>query len=259
VSTGDVDSAGHLAVFVPGFRTSVDVQLPDYDARNGAAADLATRLSAQHGNGRPAVAITWFGYQTPQLDEVGDPRRSVLSEAPAAAGAGALAGFLTGLHESARARIGPSAPAPVLAQGLPRIVVWGHSYGSTVTGLALRDHRPPVDAAVVFGSPGLGVRDPGQLHLPAGGLYVVEAPGDPVADAARYGADPGSLPGVTHVATNRIRLPDGSLGTPSLGHEAYLTPGSTSAWSLAAVAAGTPELVRTTGVCHPIDLLRRCG
>lgn len=261
VSTGDVDTAGHLAVFVPGFRTGVASHLAGYDARNAAAADLATRMSRSHGDGRPVVAITWHGYPAPQTGEVLDPDRSVLSDDPAREGAARLAGFVTGLTAAAAAVPGAGAGAGAGAGGrsTPRVVLWGHSYGSVVAGIALRDHRPPVDALAVFGSPGLGVADPRALHLPAGRLYVAEAPGDPVADAAAFGADPGTLPGVVHLATNRSRLPDGTTTAPSLGHQSYLAPGSTSAWNLAAVAAGTPQLVRTTGVCHAIDILRRCG
>ena len=243
VSTGDVDTAGHLAVFVPGFRTSVASHLAGYDARNAAAADLATRLAREHGDGTPVVAITWHGYPAPQTGEVFDPDRSVLSDDPARDGAARLAPFVTGLQVA----------------GARSIVLWGHSYGSLVCGIALRDHRAPATALAAFGSPGLGVTRVADLGLPAGRLYVAEAAGDPVADAAAFGADPATLTGVVHLATNRSYLPDGSTGAPSLGHESYLAPGSTSAWNLAAVAAGTTQLVRSTGVCHSIDILRPCG
>ena len=100
-----------------------------------------------------------------------------------------------------------------------------------------------MDDLVAFGSPGLGVTDTGALRLAPGHLHVLETGDDVVADSARFGRDPDHLPGADLLSTSRATLPDGTTGRASGGHSQYLEPGSTSAWNIAAVAAGTPQLL----------------
>lgn len=244
VSSGPLDWAGHLAIFVPGFTTTVATHLAQYDARVTAVADLATRLSRQHGDGRPVVAITWHGYDAPQLSEVLRPGRSVATFGAAQDGAQELSDFVRML----------------LAQGGGRsLALWAHSYGSVVAGLALRDHRLPVDAAAMLGSPGLGVGALRQLNLQPGQLYIAEADADPVADLAWFGRDPGTLGYIRRLVTRARQLPDGELGSAVFGHEDYLSEGSTSAWNLAAIAAGVQQLALTERVCEPVRFGRPFG
>lgn len=240
ITSGDLDAAGHAAVFVPGFQAEVAGDLATYSRSVEQAADLADRLSQAHGDARPVVGITWLGYAAPTVLAVLVPGRSVAGWGPANAGAPALDRLLAGLDAAGRlAR--PDEP--------PRLVLWGHSYGSLVTGLALRDATVPVDAAVVFGSPGLGVEQVSQLHLPPGQLYVEEALDDVVAATSRFAADPGQWREATQLSVAQRVLPDGSVGALSSGHEEYLAPGSTSQWNLAAVAAGTIDLVLRLPPC----------
>ncbi len=240
VSSGDLDGAGHIAVFVPGFQADVAGDLGTYSASVQAAADLADRLARDQGDGRPVVGLTWLGYAAPAVAGVLLPGKSVAGWTPAVAGASRLAGTLDGLAVAGRAAY-PHDP--------PRVVVWGHSYGSVVTGLALRAVSTPVAGVVVFGSPGLSVDDAAALRVPSGGLFVEEALDDAVAALGRFGADPGRLPGARQLSVAAHVLPDGSPGTVARGHEEYLVPGSTSQWNLAAVAAGLPELTRALPSC----------
>ena len=48
---------------------------------------------------------------------------------------------------------------------VPHLTVIGHSYGSTTTGTALRDHVTGVDDAVLVGSPGANVEHASRLPL----------------------------------------------------------------------------------------------
>ncbi len=242
VTSGDLDGAGHVAVFVPGFQADVAGDLASYSRGVEAAADLADRLSRAHGDGRPVVGVTWLGYAAPTVLEVVVPGRSVAGWGPATAGSPALGSLLAGLDAAGRAAH-PQQP--------PRLVLWGHSYGSLVTGLALRDATVPVAAAVVFGSPGMGVDTVAQLRLPPGQLYVEEALDDVVAATSRFAADPGLWREATQLSVAQQDLPDGSVGRVAHGHEEYLTAGSTSQWNLAAVAAGTTDLVRRRAPCPP--------
>ncbi len=231
VSVGDVDRAGHVAVFVGGLTTTVNGDVRRYDTTMGQMTDLARRQSRTHGDGRDVAAVTWMGYEAPQWNDIIEPGRSVLLQRAAEAGAPPLASFANGLDASR----GPAQQ--------PQLTVWAHSYGSPTAGLALAGANTGVDDLVAFGSPGLGVNDLRQLHLPTGHVRVLETGDDVVADSARFGRDPDHLPGVDVLSTTRMALPDGTTGLASGGHSQYLAPGSTSAWNIAAVAAGTPQLL----------------
>ncbi|GAA4868560.1 alpha/beta hydrolase [Actinomycetospora straminea] len=215
VAQGDVDTAAHVGVFTPGFTTGVDElprRLEELDA-----------LAASAGPGTATVA--WYGYDAPQVDEVADPDRSVLGRGPAEEGGRRLASFLDGLDA---ARTGPDA----------HVTAVGHSYGSVVTAAALAPGGAGgVDDVVYLGSPGVGPA-PGR---PPGHAWVVEAPGDPVADTGWFGPDPNRAPGVTGLSAREVALPDGRVLAGSHGHVGYLTPGSTSATNVGAVVGGRPQ------------------
>ncbi|HWN27974.1 MAG TPA: alpha/beta hydrolase, partial [Actinomycetospora sp.] len=230
VAQGDVDAAAHVGVYTPGFTTGVD-ELP---ARLGELESLAAAAA-------PGTAtVAWYGYDAPQVDEVLDPDRSVLGRAAAEHGGQRLASFLDGL-DAAR---GEDA----------HVTAIGHSYGSVVTAAALAPGGAEgVDDAVYLGSPGVG-ESPGR---PPGHAWVVEAPGDPVADTGWFGPDPNRVPGVTGLSAREVVLPDGRVLAGSHGHGGYLEPGSTSAANVAAVVGGRPDdavLDRGLGVG---DRLRR--
>lgn len=228
VTVGDIDSAGHVAVFAGGFTTAVDRDLARYDQVLGRLSDLATAQSQEHGDRREVAAVVWMGYEAPQIEDLLESRTSVASWEPARVGGAALADFANGL-DAAR-----SEPA--------HLTLWGHSYGSTTAGVALRDHNTGVDDFAAFGSPGVGVDSVPQLHLPAGGFHVLEASDDVAADVARFGADPDLMRGADVLSAGQRPLPDGTAGAASHGHSQYLDLGTTSAWNLAAVAAGTAGL-----------------
>jgi hypothetical protein len=257
VTTGNLDTAGHVAVFVPGFTTTVNGSLDLYDSQMSRIAEQATRLAAAGGDGRPVVGVSWLGYQAPQMDELAVPGGSVLTSAAAAAGAPRLADAVSGLDAAARQRAQRPGPhgIPVPPEASPSILVVGHSYGTLVAGLALRDHVLPVDAVAVLGSPGMGVSSLAKLHLGPGVLYAGDSGGDLVARSGRFGSPPTSFDGVQVMSTKAATLPDGSTGTASSGHSHYLDPGTTSAWNLAAVAAGRTDLVLTQPWCDTIVVL----
>ena len=242
VASGDLDQAARLAVFVPGFTSTLATHLVQYDRDSAGAADLATQLVAQSGGSGEVVAIAWLGYAAPLVDEVLSPSRTVVRQEVALDGARKLADFLVGVDAagSFSARSGQAPP----------IVVWAHSYGSLLAGLMFRNFRVPVERFVAFGSPGLGVKEVGQLQLPPGRVSAVVAPGDYVAKTGRFGKDPLVMPGVTILEAHAAPLPDGSPGGVIGGHSRYFEPGSTSAWNLAAIAAGRPELAVVEDACH---------
>jgi hypothetical protein len=225
IAIGDVDTADNVAVFVPGLTSTVQGSLDAYD---GAVARLLLRAqrTVRLAGGTDTVAvITWLGYDAPQLGEIALGARSVALPHLAEEGGDRLADFLAGIDAS---RLDD-----------PHLVVLGHSYGSTTTGYALRHAGTGVDDAILFGSPGAGTSDVGDLHVPPGHVYALAADLDPVADLGSFGRPPDTMPGVTVLSTE-ADPPLHLVG--STGHTHYLDEGSTSQFNLAAVTVGTPTL-----------------
>jgi alpha/beta hydrolase family protein len=206
VAVGDVDHAGHVGVFVPGFTARPE----DLPGRVGELDALAARA------GPDTAVVAWYDYAAPQWSGIADPARTVLGTRPATDAAGRLASFLAGV-DAAR----PGDPVHLTAIG--------HSYGTLTVAEALPAARG-VDDVVLLGSPGV---TPAPVR--PGHVWVGEARGDPIADTGWFGPDPSSSPGVRVLATG---AQPGTAGVR--GHEAYLRPGSTSAAGVAAVVAGRP-------------------
>ena len=222
VAVGDVDRAAHVAVVVPGFTTTVERDLGGADRVSTDLADQARRAATLVGDHRDVAVVSWLGYDIPQTADTLRSGHSVVLRASAEAGAAGLATFLRGLPSDRH------------------VTVVGHSYGSTTAGLAVARGDTGVDDLVVLGSPGLGADSSTGLGLPPRHVHVLEADDDPVADLGWFGRDPGGLPGVDRLSTDDVELPDGRTGRRSVGHSAYLVPGTTSQWNVAAVVAGAP-------------------
>ncbi|OZF35038.1 alpha/beta hydrolase [Rhodococcus sp. 14-2483-1-2] len=233
VAVGDVDTATHVAVFVPGLDSTVHGNLLRYDGDMENVKDTVQQLVSES-----AAAVTWLDYQAPQLGwSLLDPDRSVASGAAARAGADRLVPFLDGL-DAARASD-------------PHLSVLAHSYGSLTAATALRDDTG-VDDFVALGSPGFGTHSVADLRLPVGHVFAAEAEGDIVADLGAFGRDPGALDGVTVLSTERS---DG--GHDSIGHSDYLTEGSTSGRNTALVVADRSGEAVVRARPGLLDLLQR--
>ena len=218
---GDVDTADHVAVLTPGFGNTVGGDLPGVVETAGALRDRsAAVLDGSGRSGESVAAVAWLGYDVP-----GGPLDVSTADAARRGGAD-LARFYDGI-DAAR-------PTD------PHLTALGHSYGSLTTGYALQQAHG-VDDAVLFGSPGIGTDDLGDLHVPAGHTGVVEAPWDPVADLGWFGDDPNRLDGVTGLSARAATLPDGTAAAGSVLHSQYLTPGTTSQYNIAATVAGLPD------------------
>ncbi|MEU4700897.1 alpha/beta hydrolase [Nonomuraea dietziae] len=189
VSWGDPDTADTTVTSVSGLTSGLDAAPGDLQ-RSRALWQQATATSGS----RSIAAITWLGYDAPQIDPgVFDPAKSVAFGHAAAKGATALASFADGL----RAAHEPSSTA--------RAVIVGHSYGSLTTGKAatLRPGRL-ADDLIFVGSPGVGVDHATELGVAPGHVWVGEAGNDPVAALGRFGADPGNASfGAQHFPVGR--------------------------------------------------------
>ncbi|MER7009454.1 alpha/beta fold hydrolase [Dactylosporangium sp. NPDC000555] len=214
---GDPSAARTVVVLVPGVNSTAanfDRGLGGVQRRAPAwqAHRLADEIAARGGPGaadRVAV-VAWLGYRTPEGVGLDAAREDL-----AAAGAAALREFVARLPGE-------------------RIVVVGHSYGSTVAGLAAPGLDRRVSDIVALGSPGMGVDSAGELrtaaHVWAGSAaddWIRRIPGVRVLGAG-HGAHPydpsfGAEP-----------LPVGGV----VGHDGYFVPGTESLRALADIALG---------------------
>ena len=228
VAVGNVDTADHLAVFVPGAGSTVQGNLQGYDAQVAALRDAARLHLTDHTDGDPSVAaVTWLDYQAPQWGwGLAFTERSPVSDLAARIAAPRLVDFLDG--------VAASRPDD------PHITTVGHSYGAVVSGLALRE-TGAADAAVFVGAPGIGTGDVTDLRIPPGSAYLVEAECDIVADVGTFGGDPSFLDGLTHLPAGPGNTAAGTPLAGITGHSSYLIPGTSSSHHIAGVVAGTAE------------------
>ncbi|WP_108742670.1 alpha/beta hydrolase [Clavibacter michiganensis] len=220
VVLGDLDTAAYVSIVVPGMFYSVTDRLVDWT-------DVAARLQQQQttllgaGAGAGGVAtIAWIGYRTPDLLGIG-------SLDLAHEGAQYLEGAIQGIQGLRR-------------DDPPYLTVIAHSYGSTAALLALSSGRASVDALAMVGSPGGAVRDAGELDVPAGRVFVGEAPGGPVIGSSYFGSDPGSASfGAEHFGVGGTGAASGVSADGSLagvvGHNSYFDRGTESFRNLALI------------------------
>ena len=223
---GDLDTAAYVSIDVPGMYYSVADRLVDWT-------DVAARLQQQQaallgrvpGEGGPggAAAIAWIGYRTPDLTGIG-------TLALAEEGAQYLEGAIQGIQG-------------IRSDDPPYVSVIAHSYGSTASMLALSSGRAAVDALAMVGSPGGAVRQAAQLDVPAGRVFVGEAPWDPVVGSSYFGSDPGSASfgaehfGVAGTGSSAGVSADGALAGV-VGHNSYFDRGTESFRNLALIGLG---------------------
>ena len=156
---GDLTSARHVAVVVPGMNN---------DLNNFTGGD-AERVHHQASLFDPdqVATIQWLGYDTPE-------GASALSAEDAEPGAEALPQFVAGIRAQRQERL--------------HWTVIGHSYGSLVTGMAESGQGLEVDETVLVGSPGVGVEHASDLG--DGNVWVGLAQWDLVGYSGWHGPNP---------------------------------------------------------------------
>lgn len=190
VAVGNVDTAQHVATVVPGMTTSVRDSLEGY---TDDAALMRNIASVESGVPLDQIAtVAWLGYDAPQAPP---SEFSVISTNKAQAGAANLAGFLEGVSASRNQGVSPD----------PNMSLFGHSYGSTTSGMAVRDMQVGVvDSLTMFGSPGSGVHDIREYNIAPEAVYVsavdshdsVQGMGPDIT----FGKNPEELAGITHLS-----------------------------------------------------------
>ncbi|GHI37837.1 alpha/beta hydrolase [Streptomyces violascens] len=205
---GELDDAAHVSVIVPGS----DIDAATFDRTNdpyGTPAGMAASLrDATHD---ATAVVAWAGYTTPV--GVGlDAAAGKLAEA----GAERLSRLTEGLD----------------AVGAPDPVLFCHSYGSVVCGLAAGD----TDASdiVALGSPGMRADTVDDLGTDAR-VWAAKNPTDWIDDVPHVefaGLGHGTDPTDPSFGARRVPAADAK------GHTGYFAPGTESLNAFAAIATG---------------------
>ncbi|MET0989763.1 MAG: alpha/beta hydrolase, partial [Glaciihabitans sp.] len=229
VSVGDLDAASHVAYQVSGMFSSTS-------GMTGAVSDAQRLYSEQAtvagrlGRTDPMATVAWIGYDSP--DAV-----SVVFDDKAEAGAEQLSMALTGSN------------AVGAVQGRDNyLAVDAHSYGTTVSMIALREDLG-VDAFAMYGSAGgVDIKDVRELDVPTGEVYATETRNDPWAPVGRFLSDR-SDPLSDRFGASEFRS-DGGVPDPYggefieiSGHSEYLHARSESLRNLALINLGRGDLV----------------
>lgn len=213
---GDLAAADRIAVLVPGAGDRAanfwrGVGGKPFRSPSVQAAGLYREAASYD----PGVAvIAWLGYETPKGIDPAEAREDL-----ARAGAVALDRFVAGL---------------VAVRPHATIALLGHSYGSTVIGLAAPRLPSQVTDIAVFGSPGMGVDDVTRL-----GTTARVWAGQSGRDWIRW------VPGVRLFGLGHGTKPaDPDFGAREFAtagvtdHDHYLAPGTDSLAALSRIAAG---------------------
>jgi pimeloyl-ACP methyl ester carboxylesterase len=223
IAVGNVDTADHVAVSVPGLGSDVRSYM---DNLTGNALNLYNESRNAGGN---VATVAWLGYDAPGYSNV-----SV--DNAAENGAPLLAQDVAAIRASR-------------GENQPHLTVIGHSYGSTTTSIAADRHGLDADDVVLIGSPGAGHADNVSDYEGIDGEHVWAGSNsrDPVTHltGGAIGAlwDPLGLdPSSESFGANRFQAEDVNRENGGTGgfdnHSRYYNENTESLYNLAAIVTG---------------------
>ena len=172
---GDLETAEHVAVFVPGVGDGTNL-----------CDDWIPGARHLYEEAPSTAVVLWKGYDNP-ADVLAAAAGSIECNEDLTTAAHDLTEFVAALA------LEPEQSLTVIA----------HSFGSIVTGAALADAGLQVTDVVVAGSPGMTVEELRDLHLEKAHFYSEQAPGDAIAELGVFGTAPASPTfGGTRMSTN---------------------------------------------------------
>lgn len=209
---GDLDTAEHVVVLVPGSSWRLDNTLRWPPGSRVTPLENAVTLAGELG---PSAAIVvWLGYDPPERVDL-----AAIGSARAVPGAVALRRFLASL---------PAVHTTLLC----------HSYGTVVCGRAVAAGAK-VDDLVAIASPGLDVNRARQLPA-AARVWAARTPDDPIQvtpPVRIFGLGHGTAPIDPAFGARVFRV-----GT-ARGHDGYLTSGTESLANIVRIVLGRPAEV----------------
>ena len=226
ISFGNPDEADNLAVYVPGTGTVLD-GFGNYRSDAERAALTWDRANF-HAPGKKVASIAWLGYEAPQWETTISLNGTVANANAATKGAPLLASFTDGLHAAHK------------GSSDVRLSVLGHSYGSTVVGLAAQQRFGAFADQVIFvGSPGVGAGNAKELGVDS--VWVGESPNDPVgdlgsapitpvrsSDGMKWGSPLGVDPSDGQFGARQFPVQGSGAGYNFAAHSSYWDPNSAS-------------------------------
>lgn len=203
VVLGDLDTARHIALVVPGMGTEV--------ARIGMAVPEVVYAEASAYTSDGIAAVAWVGYDAPSISVVdGSDRNPVDDAADWVDEAGDLAHVVTlGLATRGAAALAADITGVRAMHGDERVhlTVIGNSYGSTTVAIAADEFALDADDVVLTGSPGAGRADnAADLTTGTSNTWVGSASDDPVSQLGRTGG------AELHDLVELFGVPDVGLG-----------------------------------------------
>jgi len=260
ISVGDLTTAAHVAVLVPGISNSPS----DMSGGLASATNLRNEASKRDTTGQTAV-VAWYGYDIP-LSWPKDPTTQplvVVADTIAAASATNAQGGSALLAQDLRA-------IKAMSQSSTTMTLIGFSMGATVVSEAAK-YDLPVDSIVLLGSPGAGWHTQsanGYKSVKSENVFVLSYDEDPITlpvtdllagmlplNNNPYGPDPAAAkfqgnhidantntaPAPTHLLTKLLTPLVGDPGQHSLDN--YLQGRALVAEAL--IATGRGQLVVT--------------
>ena len=263
VAIGDLDTAAHIAVTVPGLLSDAGGLDPDKSEN--------IYFEARHASGESVAVLDWMGYDAPSNSTSDGGAVDQITEALDIAGVVNMSAATDGAEQLASDVAGINA---MRGSNDPHLTVVGNSYGSTTAAIAADEFGLEADDLVLSGSPGAGhADDAGDLTTGHDHTWVATASNDFVSylgetggyDPADWMAD--QIPGVEQMGNdpsedafgaNRMqaeypeRTTDGPLNFPGTidGHSHYYDAGSESLYNVASVVAGEYDLVEPADPRH---------
>lgn len=229
IAVGNVDTADHVAVSVPG----LDSNVRDYmDNLTGNALNLYNESRQAGGD---VATVAWMGYDAPGFS-------NVAVDNAAENGAGLLAQDVDAIRASR-------------GDNQPHLTVIGHSYGSTTASIAADREGLAADDLVLIGSPGAGHADNVSDYegIDSEHVWAGSASRDPVT----YFNDSNTLgtwdalgldPSLNDFGANRFRAESVNRGDGGLGnfnnHSRYYDNNSESLFNMASIVTGNYHRVQ---------------
>jgi hypothetical protein len=231
IASGNPDRATNVVTVVPGVGSGLTKVGESLDAMD----NIMSAATARAQDFDDVATISWLDYQAPTDLE------HAASLAPATTAGHDLDRFDEGLRMTHLEK--PAHDTTV-----------GHSYGSTVVGLAATSHSFTADDVVLVGSPGVGVDQAADLGMDPSHVWATMAADDPIrlavdpvarAKAAMTGQASaamwfGTAPTAPEFGGQTFASSSGDLLNPLAAHLSYFDESARSLTNIADIAIGRP-------------------
>jgi Alpha/beta hydrolase len=220
VAIGDLQTASYVNFLVPGMYYSVANQIVGWTKTAVRVQEEQSAWLRYFKKSGHSAVVAWIGYQTPDV-------LNVTGVGLAEKGAAQLTQAVRGLKAER------SGSEPFLA-------MLSHSYGATLTLMALQEHAFTVDALALVGAPGSSAQSVKTLSVPSNEVYVGQDAFDIIAPSGFFGSYPNAPSyGATEMGTAAgIDPMTHTKLVAAIGHDNYFQAGTQSLRNMSLVGIG---------------------